>query len=121
MMEAGIITITAFISPFLGDRVEVRDLMPHGGPLEIYCQSSLAVYESCDVKGLYKKARAGSIKNYTGIDSPYETSLKPQLVVETDMLTLQQSVDSVLGLLQERGILGAGLGTNWDRTRPDRP
>ncbi len=117
MMEAGIITMTAFISPFRGDREEVRNLMPHGDFLEIYCQASLEVCESRDVKGLYKKARAGLIKNYTGIDSPYEAPLKPVLVVETGVLTLQQSVGSVLRLLQERGILGA----KWDRTRPDEP
>lgn len=120
MMEAGIITMTAFISPFRGDREEVRNLMPHGDFLEIYCQASLEVCESRDVKGLYKKARAGLIKNYTGIDSPYETPLKPELVVETDVLTLQQSVDSVLGLLQERGILDVGLCGNWGR-RPVEP
>lgn len=86
MMEAGVITLTAFISPFREDRETVRNLMPHGDFLEIYCQASLEVCESRDVKGLYKKARAGEIRNYTGIDSPYEEPLKPELVVETGCL-----------------------------------
>ena len=112
MMEAGVITMTAFISPFRGDRDEVRKLMPHGDFLEIYCQASLEVCESRDVKGLYKKAREGLIKNYTGIDSPYEMPVKPELIVETDVMTLEQSVKAVLRLLHERGILGTGLGSN---------
>jgi adenylylsulfate kinase len=105
MMEAGVITLTAFISPFRADREAVRNLMPHGDFLEIYCKASLETCESRDVKGLYKKARAGEIKNYTGIDSPYEAPLKPELVVETDRLNLGESVDRVMGLLKQRGII----------------
>jgi adenylylsulfate kinase len=82
MMEAGVIAMTAFISPFRSDREAVRKLMPHGDFLEIYCKASLATCESRDVKGLYKKARAGEIKNYTGIDSPYEAPEKPELVID---------------------------------------
>lgn len=105
MMEAGVITLTAFISPFRADREAVRNLIPHGDFLEIYCQASLATCEARDVKGLYKRARAGEIKNYTGIDSPYEVPEKPELVVDTDALNLQDSVVAVLRLLHNHGIL----------------
>jgi adenylylsulfate kinase len=110
MMEAGVIAITAFISPFRADRDAVRSLMPHGDFLEIYCRASLEVCESRDVKGLYKKARAGEIKNYTGIDSPYEEPLKPELVVDTGLLTLEESVERVLELLSVRGIISNEKG-----------
>jgi len=107
MMEAGVIALTAFISPFRADREAVRKLMPHGDFLEIYCKASLATYEARDVKGLYKKARAGEIKNYTGIDSPYEEPDKPELVIDTDLLSLDESVALLIQLLEERGILQA--------------
>ena len=86
MLEAGLIVMTAFISPFRADREAVRSLMPHGDFLEIYCKADLEVCESRDVKGLYQKARAGVIKNYTGIDSPYEEPGNPELVVDTGNL-----------------------------------
>lgn len=105
MMEAGIITLTAFISPFREDRQAVRRLMPHGDFIEIYCKASLATCEARDVKGLYKQARAGQIKNYTGIDSPYEAPDAPELVVDTEKLSLGQAVDMVLALLMARNIL----------------
>jgi len=102
MMESGVIAMTAFISPFRADRESVRNLIPHGDFLEIYCKASLETCEARDVKGLYKKARAGEIKNYTGIDSPYEAPLKPELVVETDKQSLEHSVAAVLKMLLER-------------------
>ncbi len=105
MMEAGVIAMTAFISPFRADRETVRNLMPHGDFLEIYCRASLETCESRDVKGLYKRARAGEIKNYTGIDSPYEEPPKPELVVDTGTMSLDDSVEQVLTLLHERGII----------------
>jgi adenylylsulfate kinase len=108
MMEAGVIVMTAFISPFCADREAARNLMPHGDFLEIYCKASLEVCEGRDVKGLYRKARAGEIANYTGIDSPYEEPAKPELLVETDRQTLEDSVAAVLNLLQLRGIIGPG-------------
>ena len=103
MMESGLIVLSAFISPFREDRKMVRNLMPHGDFIEIYCKASLALCEERDVKGLYKKARAGEIKNYTGIDSPYEEPIKPELVVDTEQLDLHSSVHSVVTLLAERG------------------
>lgn len=105
MVEAGLITLTAFISPFRKDRERVRSLYPHGDFLEIYCSSALEVCEQRDVKGLYKRARAGEIKDFTGISSPYEVPSSPELVVETDKLTLDESVEKVMQLLRERGIV----------------
>ena len=105
MMEAGVITLTAFISPFRADRAVARHLTPAGDFLEIYCRASLGTCEARDPKGLYKKARAGLIKNYTGIDSPYEEPETTELVVDTGTLSLEASVEAVLNLLAERGIL----------------
>jgi adenylylsulfate kinase len=109
MMEAGVIAMTAFISPFRADREAVRNLMPHGDFFEVYCKAALETCEARDVKGLYKKARAGEIKNYTGIDSPYEAPEKPELVVDTDALSIEQSVNEVLKLLQALGKLPEAL------------
>lgn len=104
-LEAGIITLTAFISPFSADRARVRALMPEGDFLEIYCQCPLNVCEERDVKGLYKKARAGEIAHYTGITSPYEEPENPELTVNTAELSLDQSVATVMQLLMERKII----------------
>lgn len=104
-LEAGVLVLTAFISPYRGDRSRVRTLVPHGEFLEIYCRCPLEVCETRDVKGLYKRARAGEIKDFTGISSPYEEPVAPELVVDTDRLSLEQSIDAVIGLLQERGII----------------
>jgi len=105
MMEAGVIAMTAFISPFRADREAVRNLMPHGDFFEVYCKAALEACEARDVKGLYKKARAGEIKNYTGIGSPYEAPEEPELVVDTEILSIEASVSKVIGLLEERGKL----------------
>lgn len=105
MSEAGVITLTAFISPFREDRNTARKLLPHGDFLEIYCQCPLEVCEQRDVKGLYKKARAGEIKFFTGIDSPYEEPKRPELVVSTGAKSLDQCVDNVIQMLAERGVV----------------
>lgn len=104
-VEAGVIALTAFISPFRKDRERVRSLVPHGDFLEIYCKCGLDVCERRDVKGLYKRARAGEIKDFTGISSPYEEPDDPELVVETGAIPLEASVDCVIALLRERGIV----------------
>jgi adenylylsulfate kinase len=104
MMEAGIITLTAFISPFRSDREAARNIVPHGDFIEIYCKASLDVCEARDVKGFYKLARAGKIKNYTGIDSPYEVPMAPELAVDTGTFDLDASAAAVLSLLEQRGI-----------------
>jgi len=105
MTEAGIITLTAFISPFKSDRDDARKLVPHGDFLEIYCQCPIETCEKRDVKGLYKKARAGEIPFFTGINSPYEVPERPELIVNTHELTLDESVQKVLNLLMQRGII----------------
>jgi len=106
LLEAGTIVLTAFISPFKEDRERVRGLVPHGEFIEIYCNSSLEVCESRDPKGIYKKARAGEIPNFTGISSPYEEPKNPEIIVQTGgEQTLEQSVDTVINHLKNRGIL----------------
>ena len=105
MVEAGIITLTAFISPYLQDRERVKNMMTQGDFIEIYCKATLETCEQRDVKGFYKKARAGKIKNYTGIDSPYEIPVNPDLTLNTDDQTLKESLKAVLALLNRRAIL----------------
>jgi len=109
-LEAGVISLTAFISPFRAERERVRSLVPHGDFLEIYCYCPLEVCEARDVKGLYKRARAGEIRDFTGISSPYEEPEQPDLVVDTGTLTLDDSVAKVLTLLRERGVIGRRAG-----------
>jgi adenylylsulfate kinase len=105
MMEAGVITMTAFISPFKEDRNTARQLLPHGDFIEIYCKASLEVCESRDVKRLYKRARAGKIKNYTGIDSPYEMPDNPELVIDTEGESLEGSAAKVIEFLKSKEII----------------
>jgi adenylylsulfate kinase len=104
-VETGTIVLTAFISPFREDREKVRGLMPHGDFLEIYVDCPIDVCESRDVKGLYKRARAGEVNEFTGISSPYESPRKPELTVNTDQQTLEESVEFVIQLLVERDII----------------
>lgn len=105
MLEAGVITLTAFISPFRAERAMARNLMPHGDFIEIHCYCPLTVCEQRDVKGLYKKARIGEIKNFTGISSPYEEPEKPELRIDTSSVSLAESVQQVIALLRLRNIL----------------
>ena len=105
VMEAGVIAMTAFISPFKKDRNLVRQLSPQGDFIEIYCKASLETCESRDVKGLYKRARAGEIKNYTGIDSAYESPNNPELVIDTDCESLEESVAKVMDFLKSKEII----------------
>jgi len=103
--DAGIIVLTAFISPFREDRRIARNLMQHGDFYEVYCNSSIETCESRDVKGLYKKARDGEIPHFTGISSPYEAPEKPEIEIKTDEISLEESVDQLIDLLKERGIV----------------
>ena len=105
LTDAGIITLTAFISPFKVDRDEARKRMPHGDFLEIYCQCPIEICEQRDVKGLYKKARAGEIPFFTGIDSPYEAPVGSELVINTSDVSLEDSVQEVLNLLMRHGVI----------------
>jgi adenylylsulfate kinase len=103
--EAGVIALTAFISPFRADRDRVRKLVPDGDFFEIYCKADLAVCEQRDVKGLYQKARAGQIQEFTGISSPYEMPEQPELVVETGARSLEVCVEEVIDALARHGVL----------------
>ena len=102
-MEAGVIVLTAFISPFRADRMRARNLVGQDF-VEIYCQCSLDVCEQRDVKGLYRRARTGEIKEFTGISSPYEFPEHPELVVDTDQKTVDECVDQILDYLVQRGV-----------------
>jgi len=103
--ESGTIAITSFISPYRKDRDINRALMPDGEFIEIFVKASLAVCEERDPKGLYKKARAGIIPEFTGISAPYEEPLKPELVIETDKLSVEESVQKVIDYLLEKAII----------------
>lgn len=104
-IEAGVIALTAFISPFRADRDRVRALVSPEDFIEIYCACPLDICEQRDVKGLYAKARQGLIPEFTGISSPYEAPEHPELVVETGTQSLEKSVEQVLALLRQRGII----------------
>ena len=106
-LDAGVIVLTAFVSPFRADRDKARALVADGDFLEIHCAADLAVCESRDPKGLYAKARAGQIKEFTGISSPYEAPEKPELCLDTGAQNLEQCVAAVINLLEERGVLKA--------------
>jgi len=104
-LEAGVIAMAAFISPFRAEREMVRKLVPHGEFIEIYCCADIAICEQRDVKGLYKRARAGEIKDFTGISSPYEEPVNPEINVDTGTQPIEKCVDEIIGLLRARGIL----------------
>jgi len=104
MSDAGLIVITAFISPFRAERAMVRDMIAPGEFTEVFIDTSLADAEARDVKGLYKKARAGKLRNFTGIDSPYEAPLDPEIHIDTAAMTPEQAADFIVDqLLGENG------------------
>ena len=105
LIEAGVISITAFISPLRADRNKVRALVGAGDFIEIYCAAGLEVCESRDVKGLYKKARAGLIADFTGISSQYEKPMNSELVVKTGELSLEECAKQVMDYLVSVGKL----------------
>ena len=105
MADAGIVVFTAFISPYREDRDTVRTLFEGDHFYEVFVKCSLEECEKRDPKGLYKKARAGIIKNYTGISSPYEEPLAPELVVDTEHLTIEESVNQVIDFLCEKKLI----------------
>ncbi|MDP3483056.1 MAG: adenylyl-sulfate kinase [Sulfuricella sp.] len=104
-VEAGVIALTAFISPFRADRLKVRNLTAPGEFIEIYCRCPIEVCEHRDVKGMYRRARAGEIRDFTGISSPYEEPENPELAIDTGSMPLDQCVDQVIGYLQGRGVI----------------
>ena len=101
--EANIITIAAFVSPYREDRKNVRKLLGHGEFVEIYVKCSLEVCETRDTKGLYKKARAGEVKDFTGISAPYEEPLNPELTIDSSKLSVEESTREILNYLAGKG------------------
>ena len=105
MVDAGVLVLTAFISPLRQDRAQARETLGKGEMVEIYCRASIDVCQGRDVKGLYKRARAGEIPHFTGISSPYEEPVNPELVVDTGSLPLKDCVDQVITYLADRGVI----------------
>jgi len=103
-MNAGIVTITAFVSPFKSDRDKVRKIIGKDF-IEIFCAANLDICEKRDTKGLYKKARMGQIKDFTGISSPYEIPNNPEIIVETGLLDINASVRQILKYLSQKELL----------------
>jgi len=108
--EAGVIVFTSFISPYRSDRDAVRALMGSGDFVEVYVDASLDTCEQRDVKGLYKKARAGEIPEFTGISAPYEAPESPELVLDTNRQSVEESVGKLVEYLDAKGYLAPGLG-----------
>jgi adenylyl-sulfate kinase len=102
MLDAGVIVLSAFISPFKADRDQVRDIAGAGNYIEVFVDAPIALCEQRDVKGLYKKARAGEVKNFTGIDSPYEVPERPDIVIETGRLSIDESIGTLLNFIEPR-------------------
>lgn len=105
MSDAGLITLVSFISPFRSERQMARNMMSDGEFIEIFVDTPLDVAEGRDVKGLYKRARAGEIKNFTGLDSPYEAPVSPEITINTVENTADEAADLILAELQARGFL----------------
>ncbi len=103
--DCGVLVFTSFISPYRADREQVRALFPAGDFVEVYVAADVATCEGRDPKGLYKKARAGQIPEFTGISAPYEAPEKPELLLDTGAQTLEESVKTVLGYLEKNGYL----------------
>ena len=106
--DAGVIVFTSFISPYRADRDAVRGLMEDGDFIEVLVDASVETCESRDVKGLYAKARAGEIPEFTGISAPYEAPEKPELVLDTNRQSVEESVGEVVAYLENKGYLSAG-------------
>ena len=105
MADAGILTLTAFISPYSADRDEVRALLKSGDFIEILCQASIETCEARDPKGLYKKARAGEIKGFTGIDDPYQAPPSPEIVLDSDSKDIPTLAEEVVAYLSQHGFV----------------
>ncbi|UXU84098.1 adenylyl-sulfate kinase [Mammaliicoccus sciuri] len=105
MVDAGVVTMTAFISPYEEDRNTVRDILEDGEFIEVFTKCSLDECESRDPKGLYKKARSGEIKEFTGINAPYEEPSNPEIVIDTENESVEQSVEKIVAYLKENQYL----------------
>jgi bifunctional enzyme CysN/CysC len=109
MVDAGLIVLVSFISPFRSERQMARDLVPDGEFLEVHVDTPLAVAETRDVKGLYKKARRGEIPHFTGISSPYEAPEHPEVHIDTTRTTPEQAAEQIVAALDARGLLRSAL------------
>lgn len=109
MLDAGLIVLSAFVSPLRSQRDAIRASLPAGRFIEVHVATSLDVCEQRDVKGLYQKARRGEIANFTGISDPYEAPLQAEISLDTGVLSLDDSVQQLLKLLEQRGIIGLQL------------
>jgi adenylyl-sulfate kinase len=107
MADAGLIVLAAFISPFQADRSMVRNILQEGEFIEVYMETPLSVCEQRDPKGLYKKARAGQIPHFTGIDSPYETPECPEIHIDTSTQSVESGIDQIMTHLRSQGYLPA--------------
>ncbi|TVP58122.1 MAG: adenylyl-sulfate kinase [Halomonadaceae bacterium] len=103
--DAGLIVLSAFISPFSSDRLLVRNLFPEGEFIEVFMSTPLEVCEERDPKGLYRKARAGEIRQFTGIDSPYEAPDRPEIAIDTGTLSVDECIESIISYLSHNHIL----------------
>jgi adenylylsulfate kinase len=105
--DSGVLALSSFISPYRGDRLEVRELHEQSGLefIEVFVDCSLAEAEKRDPKGLYKKARAGEIKNFTGIDDPYEAPKNPEIHLRSDKMTLEEEVQIILDHLEQNNFI----------------
>ncbi len=102
LLDAGVIVLSAFISPFRADRDQVRAIVGEDNFVEVYVDAPLEVCEQRDVKGLYKKARAGEVKNFTGIDSPYEAPVQPDVHIPTHLQSVDDSIEQLLNFTLPR-------------------
>lgn len=103
--DAGLITTTAFISPYRKDRDYARELVGEGRFVEVFVKASIDTCESRDPKGLYKKAKSGEIKEFTGISAPYEEPLKAEVVLDADTMSIEEEVEAVINYLKEKNIV----------------
>ena len=112
-VDAGLIVLTAFISPFREDRLQARQLMKEGEFVEVYVKCTPQICEERDPKGMYKKARAGLIREYTGVSAPYEEPDDPEIVIDTASLSVEHCIDRLLGYLKQNGYIKR---THMDRS-----
>ncbi|MCH8252072.1 MAG: adenylyl-sulfate kinase [Planctomycetes bacterium] len=105
-IDTGVITLTAFISPYKADRDAARETVGEGNFFEVFCDTPLAVCEERDPKGLYKKARAGEIKGFTGIDAPYEAPDKAEMIIDTSKMSPQEATVALCEMLESAGKIG---------------
>ncbi|MES5936218.1 adenylyl-sulfate kinase [Mammaliicoccus lentus] len=105
MVDAGVVTMTAFISPYEEDRNIVRDILEDGEFIEVYTKCNLDECEARDPKGLYKKARSGEIKEFTGINAPYEVPSNPEIIIDTEQHSVEEAVEEIVAYLKEHKYL----------------